>query len=80
MTGAARDFEHNRLAGHARPFRFDARLEPVADAMDRGDAEAWRHLHPQLIDQASVYRDFRAHYRRAVDAGAIPDDRGPSAA
>ncbi len=48
--------------------------------MDRGDAEAWRHLPPQLIDWASTYRDLRHHYRRAVAAGAIPDDRGPSAA
>lgn len=77
------DSERNRLGKlelNARGHRPDPMLDPIADAMDRGDAAAWQNLHPKLVDRASVYRDFREQYRRAVAAGAIPDDRGPTAA
>ncbi len=64
---------------NARGHRHDPVLDPIADAMDRGDAAAWTSLHPLLADRASIYRDFRANYRAAVAAGAIPDDRsGPT--
>ncbi len=55
-------------------------LDPIADAMDRGDVEAWQKLPVRLIGEASMYRDIRANYRAAVQAGVIPDDRGPHAA
>ncbi len=74
------DSHKARLAGNARPYRYDPQLDPIADAMDRGDTDAWTRLHPMLQDRASVYRDLRQHYRAAVQAGAIPDDRGPDAA
>ena len=67
--------QHARLELNARAFTFDPVLDPIADAMDRGDTEAWHRVHPLLADRASIYRDFREQYRRAVDAGAIPDDR-----
>ncbi len=74
------NFERGRLAANARAYRYDAQLDPIADAMDRGDAEKWRALPVRLIGLASTYRDFRASYRAAVEAGVVPDDRGPSAA
>ncbi len=74
------NFERGRLAANARAYRYDAQLDPIADAMDRGDAEKWRTLPVRLIGLASTYRDFRASYRAAVAAGVVPDDRGPSAA
>ena len=48
-----------RLELNARPFRHDAALDPIADAMDRGDTAAWQNLHPLVVDRASIYRDFR---------------------
>lgn len=70
-----------RLEINARLYRgHDPHLDPIADAMDSGDVEAWRNLPVVLIDRASIYRDARTTYRRAVQAGAIPDDRGPAAA
>ena len=72
--------EHARLELNARPYRYDPQLDPIADAMDRGDVEAWRNLHPKLVDAASIHRDVRNSYRAAVAAKAIPDDRGPTAA
>lgn len=67
-----------QLELNARAYRYDPVLEPIADAMDRGDTEAWRQVHPLLADRASIYRDFRSHYRAAVSAGVIPDDRNAS--
>ena len=69
-----------RLELNARGHRYDPVLDPIADEMDRGDVEAWRRHHPQLVDRASVYRDFRRNYRAAVEAGAIADNRRPPAA
>ncbi len=80
MTRPARDeFERNRLEINARPFRYDPVLDPIADQMDAGD-RAWLLQPLVLQSRASVYRDFRASYRAAVAAGAIPYDRGPHAA
>ena len=69
------DTQRTKLEANARRFQFDPHLDPIADAMDRGDTEAWSRLHPTVQDRASIYRDFRESYRRAVNAGAIPDDR-----
>ena len=57
----------------------DPQLDKIADQMDAGNTEAWRILPVRLIDMASMHRDFRSYYRRAVEAGAIPADRGPVA-
>ncbi len=73
------EFEMNRLAMNARPHKYDARLDEIADRMERGDT-TWTQLPVTLQDQAGVYLDLRTAYRRAVAAGAVPDDRGPSAA
>ena len=79
MTQPLDNFEKGRLAANSRAYRYDARLDPIADAMDRGDVEAWRGLPARLVDLASTYRDLRGYYRAAVRAGVIPDNRGPSA-
>lgn len=67
----------NKLALNARLFEYDAVLDAVADAMDRGDTEAWIKLPVIVQDRAGLYRDSRQAYRAAVAAGAVPDDRGP---
>ena len=69
-----------QLEMNARAHRYDPLLDSIADAMDRGDVNAWQRLHPKLADRAAIYRDFRQQYRDAVAAGVIPDDRGPTAA
>ena len=74
------DSKRGKLELNARAYKYDPLLDPVADAMDRGDTEAWRRLHPVVIDRAGIYRDFRKQYRDAVAAGVITDDRGPTAA
>jgi hypothetical protein len=75
------DDRRARLELNARLYRGpDPVLEPIADAMDRGDTAAWTGLHPQLVDRASIYRDTRTQYRAAAAAGAIPADRGPNTA
>lgn len=71
------DSDAVRLEANARHHKFDPHLDRVADLLD-GPPEGWTHLHPKLIDAASIYRDFRASYRAAVAASAIPDDRGPN--
>lgn len=63
-----------RLEMNARAYRYDPHLDAAADKLDQGP-DAWKDMHPLLLDQASIYRDFRNHYRAAVKAGAIPDDR-----
>jgi len=67
-----------RLEIAARSYRFDATLDAAADLFDR-DPQAWLRLPVVLQDRSGIYRDFRESYRRAVAAGAIPDDRGPAA-
>ncbi len=74
------NFERGRLEANARAYRYDPQLDPIADDMDRGAVEKWRTLPVRLIGLASTYRDIRSSYRRAVEAGVVPDDRGPSAA
>lgn len=69
-----------RLELNARSYRYDPLLDPIADAMDRGDTAAWQSLHPTVQDRASIYADFRRQHRRAVAAGVIPDSKGPTAA
>ncbi len=66
-----------RLELNARAYRYDARMEQVCDLFDR-DPDAWLRLHVVVQDQSGIYRDLRDHYRRAVAAGVIPDDRGPT--
>lgn len=79
MTEPLIDSEAARLELNARGHRYDPTLDPIADEMDRNDYVAWSARHPLLVDRASGYRDFRANYRAAVAAGAIPDDRsGPT--
>ncbi len=63
-----------RLELNARGYRYDPNLDPIADLIEQGPA-AWAHVHPLLLDHASMHKDFRDHYRRAVAAGVIPDDR-----
>ncbi len=73
------DSQAARLEINARLYRFDATLEAAADLFDQ-DVAAWQKLPILLQDRSGQYRDARASYRRAVEAGAIRDDRGPAAA
>jgi len=59
---------------NASGYRYDPTLDPIADLIEQGPA-ACAGVHPQLLDLASIHRDFRSQYRRAVAAGAIPDNR-----
>lgn len=69
-----------QLEANARPHKYDARYERVLELFDT-DRAAYDRLPNQIKGEASVYADFRASYRAAVEAGAVPDDRsGPSAA
>ncbi len=76
------DFPSNsdleRLRANARHYAYDPNLERAADLFD-ADPHAWTQLPVQLQDRSGIYRDHRDDYRRAVRAGAIPDDRGPHA-
>ncbi len=66
--------EHAHLEINARGYRYDPTLDPIADLIEQGPA-AWKDVPPRLLDHASIHLDFRNQYRRAVAAGAIPDDR-----
>ena len=68
-----------RLEANARLFHYDPHLEKAADLFD-ADPYEWAKLPVVLQDRSGMYRDARDTYRRAVAAGVIPDDRGPSAA
>ncbi len=68
-----------RLQRNAALYRYDARLDKIADLMDSGDVEAWQRLPLRLQGEAAVHRDLRAAHRAAVEAGAVADDRGPGA-
>lgn len=65
---------HARLEMNARGYRYDPVLDPAADKLEQGP-EAWKDMHPLLVDRAAIHLDFRKQYRAAVEAGAIPDDR-----
>jgi hypothetical protein len=62
------------LTANAKRFKHDPHLDPIADAMDRGDADAWTRFHPVVQDRAGIYRDFRNDYREAVKLGLIDPD------
>ena len=79
FTEPSLDSHRARLEINARLYRFDATLEAAADLFDQ-DVAAWQRLPVLLQDRSGQYRDARASYRRAVEAGAVPDDRGPSTA
>jgi hypothetical protein len=68
------DSDKAHLEINARGYRYDPNLDPVADLIEQGPA-ACAGVPPRLLDLASVHKDFRDMYRRAVAAGAIPDDR-----
>ncbi len=63
-----------KLELNARGYRYDPVLDPIVDLIEQGPS-ACKDVHPQLLDHASIQRDFRDQYRRAVTAGVIPDDR-----
>jgi len=66
-----------RLEMNSRLYTFDATLEAAANLYDE-DVAAWQRLPVILQDRSGLYRDARDQYRRAVAAGAVVDDRGPS--
>lgn len=66
-----------KLELNARLHRYDKTLDDAADLFD-SDPTAWARLPRIVQDRSGMYRDARDAYRRAVEAGAIPDDRGPS--
>ena len=68
------DSHKAHLEINARGYRYDSTLDPIADLIEQGPA-ACAGVHPKLLDHASIHKDFRDQYRRAVAAGAIPDDR-----
>ena len=64
-----------RLEMNAKGYKPDRDLDRVADLIEAGDRDALEKLPPRFVDLASIQMDFRDQYRRAVAAGAIPDDR-----
>ena len=73
------DVERGRLAANSRLYRPDANLDRLAD-MYENDRHRWDALPLQQRDLSYMHLEMRQQYRRAVAAGVIPDDRGPSAA
>jgi len=63
-----------KLELNARGYRYDPNLDPIADLLEQGHA-AWKDVPPRLLGVASIHKDFRDQYRRAVAAGAIADNR-----
>jgi len=59
---------------NARGYRFDPILDAAADKLEQG-REAWADMPAPLLRQATVHKDLRDHYRAAVKAGVVPDDR-----
>ena len=74
MSNRSEYNEIPRLIGNARHYTFDPTLDAVADLIEQGP-QAWAHVHPKLLDLASIHKGFRDQYRAAVEAGVIPDDR-----
>lgn len=68
-----------RLERNARGFRPDPQLADAADLF-HSDRPAWDRLPASIRSASAVYADMRDYYRRAVEAGVTPDDRGPTAA
>ena len=68
------DSRRARLEIAARLYHCDADLERAADLFDT-DPIAWTQLPVILQDRSGMYRDARAAYRAAVEAGAVADDR-----
>lgn len=68
-----------RLERNAAGHRHDPVLERAADLF-HSDRAAWDRLPASIRSASAVYGDLRDHHRRAVAAGVITDDRGPSAA
>jgi hypothetical protein len=73
------DSERVKLYEHAQRFQYDARMERALELFEN-DRPAFMRLPNEIKSQVGIYADFRDDYRRAVTAGVIPDDRGPSAA
>lgn len=67
------DSDKARLEINARSYRYDPVLDPIADRIEAGEAVA--DVPARVLDHASIHKDFRDQYRRAVAAGAIRDDR-----
>ncbi len=65
------DPDRARLERRARLYKYDRRLEAAADLFD-SDPAAWARLPIHLQDASGLYRDFRADYRAAVEAGRHP--------
>lgn len=65
------------LVLNARLYRYDRDLDRLADLVEQGPA-AYAHLPARVLDLALMHKEFRDHYREAVAAGAVPDDRGPT--
>jgi hypothetical protein len=68
------EYDTAALEINACTYRYDATLDPIADLIEQGPA-AWANVHPKLLSVATVHKDFRDSYRKAVAAGVIPDDR-----
>ncbi len=81
MTFDGFDSRAARLEMNARAYQYDARLEQLAD-LRAADFDAFmkRVGGTSALGEVEIYADFRDHYRRAVAAGVVRDDRGPSAA
>jgi len=82
MTFEGFDRDAGSLIANARAFRYDAGLDQLADLRD-SDFPAYMQRLGNVAGALSLvesYADLRDSYRRAVSAGVIPDDRGPSAA
>jgi hypothetical protein len=79
MTHDADFSRRSRLELNARGHRYDAAMERVLHLYET-DRSAHDALPLILRDRASIYADLKANYTAAVQAGAIPDDRGPDSA
>lgn len=76
------DRDAAQLAANARAFQYDAGLDKLADLRDSDFSGYMRRVGnvAGALSLVESYADLRDSYRRAVSAGAVPDDRGPNAA